>query len=260
MEPLFKPAGWDGLAAIDEVAPESRRPFILSGYRRPCSGGCACSRLRTFVDVHNETGNIATHVPWVIVFAKCVADGVHLPPPHNVMALSLAGSACFMCASSVAYHGLGYESRLMYQKTLCFDIGGIVLTTTTVLVWGVYLAFGVSVCFFSYSFAACIVSVLVLCQEVQNLPTCVGVYIASLSIPLVHAAVTHEATTAALHAFTGAAIIALASVIYAAKVPERFRPGYFDFVFQSHQFWHMFASAAVFHVFRGFSEEATRQR
>ena len=39
--------------------------------------------------------------------------------------------------------------------------------------------------------------------------------------------------------------------VYISRVPERFYPGYFDFIGHSHNIWHLFVMAAIFFHYFG---------
>ncbi|KAJ2621654.1 hypothetical protein H4R22_005233, partial [Coemansia sp. RSA 1290] len=66
-QPLFAPGHPKYTTTIDEVPEFLRDTFIISGYRKLCYSYSACLRSMTYV--HNESGNVLTHLAALVVFA-----------------------------------------------------------------------------------------------------------------------------------------------------------------------------------------------
>lgn len=244
--PLLAPASWSRLAGVESVSCEQRRPFILSGYRLPCAS-CACL-------LHNETGNALTHLLWLPAFVACVVDATPLPDPHRAYALLLSAAACYMVCSSAAYHWGGFRSPLHARRLLCLDICGIVLTAAATVAWGTRIVFCKKTWVaHAYAGAFCAGAAGV-CWKPTTRNT--AAVLAFMAVPLAHAAWVEKESLAVAAGRRAGALLTAASAFYVSGVPERLCSGAFDFVLQSHQFWHVLTASAVHCCFRGFERAA----
>eukprot|EP00929_Paragymnodinium_shiwhaense_P050901 TRINITY_DN25627_c0_g1_i2.p1 TRINITY_DN25627_c0_g1~~TRINITY_DN25627_c0_g1_i2.p1 ORF type:complete len:278 (-),score=32.43 TRINITY_DN25627_c0_g1_i2:85-891(-) len=113
----FADAEWssDLLCSFDVTA-DQKEPFITNGYRPPPKG--LCDLLKTIFTLHNETGNIWTHL---LGFAFAVQQGLSLGLERLssevwwVLALVFATAFCMIC--SVVYHLCRCASRHCVRET-----------------------------------------------------------------------------------------------------------------------------------------------
>lgn len=123
---------WRGeLISLEDAPAWIQYPGILTGYRRAPRTWKGC--LRTVFSLHNESGNIWTHViasVWMIelfrriVLGKFAEPGVADPIVTFVIgAMLLAALLCY--SVSTIYHLFGYLDRETYRMLYVLDQKGI---------------------------------------------------------------------------------------------------------------------------------------
>ncbi|XP_037287817.2 progestin and adipoQ receptor family member 3 [Rhipicephalus microplus] len=250
------------LRTYDE-APEFLRqnPFILKGYR--CNFAlrrCA----RSAFEWNNETLNIWTHLSgFFIMLALFVHDLVQrldeVSPSAVDRAFCVAICLTYMTTLllSVVYHTFNCHSEQCYQRLLKWDVLGVALSLSMTFLSGVHFAFscrpwlelaysGVEVLLvavvlvlnFAPRFAGredveparlLVLSSLVLFGLV---PTAHWFALnGGLEAPIVRLLLPRIAVLFGL--------IGMAFAVYRFKIPECLWPGRVDYVFSSHQIWHV---------------------
>jgi adiponectin receptor len=225
--------------------------------------------LRSLFMVHNETGNVWTHL---LGFLLVVAIAHHIgttvvvstaPLTDRLLFTGYVFTALWCLGASSVYHLLHPHSPGVHRTTLFCDFFGISLLVTGSFIPAIYFTFA---CFpFWCSFYLTVSGVL--CGATLVLPWFsffhtwhlrrIGVYfftVASGIVPAVHAMLLLPLNPVTWPVYTGVAwmmlFYAVGVVFYAARIPERWYPGHFDLWFNSHQIWHGFVLAAtVVHLF-----------
>ena len=237
----------------------------LSGYR---VGYTPRMLLRSLFTIHNETANVWTHLLGFLVVLGCAAHvvGVVLRDgswaDHGLFATFLLSALWCMGASSV-YHLTYCHSQGVHRTTLFCDFFGISLLVTGSFIPCVYYAFA---CFplwravYTGLTAAVGAATLVL-PWFAFFQTWywrrIGLYFAAVAsgvVPAVHIMLLMPLNETTWPMFMGVfkmmLCYAAGLVFYAAKIPERWFPGQFDYWLHSHQIWHVFVLAAtVAHCF-----------
>jgi adiponectin receptor len=263
--------------------PLNRYKYITGGYRPVPSSLREC--VASIFQLHNETVNIWTHVVGTMIFVvllwhllatgeilggqflsgsrgKKIKDRT-LMPGSDVPVLAmylLSGIICFLL--SAVYHTVTSASDAIVRLAeradqlgiLCLMLGsnfpmiyfgffnhpGIILLYTAVSLAGVAGVVGAlqfSVVQRRKLFVFLALAALGWCQLAHDL------YLrGALGSP--------ESNAAILVWVRSFGCYAVGVVFYASKAPERILPGFFDFLFSSHQFWHVAVVAgALVHLF-----------
>ncbi|KAJ2785759.1 hypothetical protein H4R18_000305 [Coemansia javaensis] len=244
--------------------------FILSGYRRPTNSFRKC--FASWLYVHNETGNIMTHLGGALAFVVLsfmAARGLLLEFPTvdwrdvTTVYTFLVGAATCMALSTL-FHTVSCHSHAVQRVYSKCDYIGIVS-----------LIVGSCVPMFCYMFychprlkmfyLALITGLGVLTAYVTVSPrfgtpdyrplravTFVSLGLSGI-IPTIHSMLlfgweyTLNAVQFRYMLMMGATYIA-GAFIYGTRVPERWWPGRFDYWLHSHQIFHVFVLvAAGFH-------------
>ncbi|KAK6839210.1 adiponectin receptor protein 1 [Apiospora arundinis] len=249
------------LLTWSEILPWQRgNEYILTGYR--AASFSHCKSLQSVFQLHNETSNIWSHllgVAWFLSsfiqylrylrvvrdssFGDSVALGVYY----------VAVIACF--ALSTFFHTFSDHSPGMHKFGNELDHLGIVLVLWGTGVSGAHFAFGCHeglelayIGFLSATALGCGVFTLrPKFRQPAYRTTRFLLYMflgASLFAPIAHGLVLYGYSLLndmmGLDSFLGLAIINFSgSAIYAARVPERWFPGTFDYIGQSHNLMHI---------------------
>lgn len=247
------------LFALDEVPREYRVAYILDGYRSP---GASIKRSLQYVFVlHNDVGNFWTHfVPvWVwLGWLAALSRTIDFTDPywHPMMTLWFGGCGyallsciahAFQCMSlktSRLLFMMDYHAIVMYGLTECFaytqyespisqtkltlsitlfytclSLTLSVLCCTTLFINSPYYRMCNTICSAVVHTTATIplLNRLWLCatQGDQCIPETFNYHILNLIVP------------------------AFCAFFYVSKFPERCAPGYFNYVLQSHQLFHL---------------------
>jgi len=237
--------------------------YIRTGYR--CYYSYREAWLSVF-SVHNETGNIHTHLWGFVAFIALLIGSVFNLPQgsdiwdHIIIALFLI-SACKCFLFSTLFHTHFCHSKEAFIKFGCLDYAGI-----SILICGsasiiTYYAF---YCDFYYrafwlGLLGSISSVGIFGPMFSIWATArfrvwrTLIYVLSgvlSAIPIFHFLIRNGIPNVAGLAFYGWFIMIAAylggAFIYAMKIPERWAPGKFDYLFHSHQIWHVCVVAAAY--------------
>jgi len=252
-----------------EQAPEwMRRKDILRGYRVRYSVPLI---FRSLFHIHNETGNIWTHLLGTLFFAYCLWEelvGFRKIPKeledeidHFWLLLYLGSAAACMLVSS-AYHLFLCHSKSIHQCMLKLDMHGIILLVFSHFLPGFYYGFS---CHPNLQrvYTRAISIVIAATLTFANVPVfrkmqhfsiilqflIAGIVLSSV-IPIVHwtsirpRAEVQRMLPGVLQMLM---LYGIGFFFFSSRFPERAAPGRFDFVFSSHQIWHVcvFAAAVV---------------
>jgi len=217
-----------------------KRPYIVSAYS-------AGTRTQSAFSVHNETLNIWTHALAAVLFALQLARAVHA---RDVVLAGYTSAALGMFVCSALYHATSAHRPEQHARALAADFFGIGLFVAASQAAGVHHAFWCD----AEARAVYIPLVAVLFSISTWVSQCQGqarrwrwfaLSAALGGVPLLHHVLAlhsgaHERTRAVEQAFVRAVgYYALGFVFFVTRAPERFAPGAFDIVAQSHQFWHL---------------------
>ncbi|KAK1833475.1 adiponectin receptor protein 1 [Podospora conica] len=258
---MNKKAQKDGLLTWAEILPWQRdNEFIMTGYRR-ASFSYAAS-LKTLFGIHNETANIWSHLLGALLFIALSAHFfVWSRLPHGLLFADglavgvylLGVIVCFLL--STVYHTFSDHSPHMHKFGNELDHLGIVL-----VIWGT----GVSGAHFGFyhehatrnAYFALLTAVAIGCGVFTLRPkfrrpsyrfirSLMYAFLgASLFIPIGHGLSEwgwdELDSRMGLGSFFGLAVINFSgSALYASRIPERWFPGQFDILGQSHNWMHV---------------------
>jgi len=252
------------LLKYDE-APEYVRhnPYIRTGYRSP-QGWLQC--LRSVLSLHNETLNIWTHLLGAVFFLVLLAWDCTAPPaPDQVtwrdfsVILSIIGCYQLCMIMSAVFHTFTAHSQEASEFCLMMDLAGIGASITASFVSGIYYAFWCSplTCtFYLVTVLGFIVFGAVMRHSInkdENLALRLVYFVSFVVygfVPTIHWVLNKGVYSDEVLIFLPRIIImylmcGLAFLFYIAKFPEIVRPGCFDIVGSSHQWWHAFIWAGL---------------
>ncbi|KAJ1648757.1 hypothetical protein IWQ61_009946 [Dispira simplex] len=244
--------------------------FIRSGYRPPLRSYGKC--LASLGYLHNETGNIYTHLAGVLLFLKLgwltqsyLSHHIHSVrwADHVVQFTYIAGAVGCLGLSSM-YHLFSCHSHPVAQRWNRCDYLGIVLLITASFYPPLYYTFYcrptlLMVYMTMINCSALGVAYVVLQDRAQHdafqvIRTALFVTMGlSGVLPLAHGmfqlGMAHTHSQLIMRwLFPMGFFYILGAFLYAAKIPERWWPGKFDYWFHSHQIFHVLVIlAAVFH-------------
>ncbi|KAI9164373.1 hypothetical protein H9P43_008212 [Blastocladiella emersonii ATCC 22665] len=241
---------------------------IHTGYR---SGYTYAQSWRSMFFVHNETGNIWTHLAGLILFAGMVASTQYLLPARadfwdHVVFIAFLLSACKCFLFSTLFHTHFCNNRTAYIRFGCLDYAGIsilICGSATIVTYYAYYcdAFWRTVylsSLISVSFVGIVGPMFPVWPTARFRVWRTLIYIGSgvlSGLPIVHFLIANGFPDdipwwAAYGWLVMGATYIGGAVIYAAKVPERWFPGKFDIILHSHTIWHLFVlSAALVHAY-----------
>lgn len=240
--------------------------FIRSGYRLNYSFAMC---LRSVFMVHNETGNVWTHLVGLVLFLYLgwwvLTEVISLQPMETIVfVVFIAGNlTCMGC--STAYHLFSCHNERVRNTTMFLDYFGIsalVVGSFFPPLWFVFACYPA----LKYTYMAMItvlggIALAAPWFECFDSPEWywrrLGVYVATVGsgvFPTVHSLVVFPLNHWTTPVFRGIGLMFLfyggGVLIYVAKIPERWYPGHFDYWLHSHQIWHvMVLAAAVVHFF-----------
>ncbi|GMT23916.1 hypothetical protein PFISCL1PPCAC_15213, partial [Pristionchus fissidentatus] len=221
----------------------------------------------------NETINIWSHLLGFIYFTYCQIDRNLYSLPsigasstdHIVISLSLFGAQMCMFLSAT-FHIFGCQSSQSRQKYLQLDLFGISAGILSMYITGIYTSF---FCFENHlrNYLAVLLCLFLITGIVpfrkdsldsKVIGSRIGwVHIIYTTVilfglcPIVHWVILHGGfgnphvvewipSVLIVYSLTGAAFF-----FYVSMFPERIRPGQFDLVGCSHQWWHLLILAAM---------------
>eukprot|EP00731_Ephydatia_muelleri_P024984 Em0017g67a len=217
-----------------KVPPYYREPFIVGGYRKPNSSFSEALAY-AFVPKNNDCLNFWTHfIPllvWIVWF-WVLSHRLDLSEPYFYPLVCLWAGCCTYAVCSSGAHMLGCMRLEVRQVCFLVDYMGISMYT---------FSGSLSTFFYLCSTGSDGASI-VIRAFAYGLPYVifsVPAWIRFLDCQFAGRNCTME--THYLHLFAINMIVLLA-FFFISKVPERFAPGRFDAVFQSHQLFHLCAA------------------
>ncbi|KAI9154661.1 HlyIII-domain-containing protein [Paramyrothecium foliicola] len=237
--------------------------FILSGWRPETNSQWEC--IKSMCYIHNETGNIYTHLlaaVWMVVLglwwsvrAKELYPTANSDDAIVFFLFFLGGTVCYLL--STTYHVMSNHSHATHFFCLKLDFLGILVVTAGCFPPGLWYTFPCASRQVKFTWIAIdltaqfIAAILVLfvksfqAHKMRPLRGFVFSVMASsafypIAIKIMQVGWSRAATEygASLYALT--LLIYLCSVIiYALRVPEAWKPGFFDIWCQSHQIFHV---------------------
>jgi len=271
---------WDWNVTHFKMLPEwlQDNDFVCSGYRPPLPSCKEC--FKSIFRVHNETGNIWSHMLGCIVFSF-IAIYFVTRPDHEVQlqeklvfSIFFVGVVACLALSSV-FHTLCCHSERVGRLVLKLDYVGItVLIICSFIPWifyGFYCRPEPKITYTAtiivLGIGCIIVSFWEKFSEPNWRPVRAGMFLALAAsgiIPSIHYIMAEGFSSAINDArFDWLMLMALlyifGTMLYAMRIPERFFPGKFDIWFQSHQLFHFFVIIGAFVHYRGISEMAIRR-
>jgi len=231
-------------------------PFILSGYRRRMN---CWQCIKSVFSIHNETGNIWTHLIGALLFIWHLLSNVGQYESGTQKTMFYLGmSACIVCYfTSSVYHTFSCHSQHLYETLLYCDFIGIVLTIGCVTTATVYFLMQCNPAVRNFYMICCGIFGLVLVfsivgQLIYRQRTCLGkisqylfiIFTAFGFIPLIHWTVAHGWNSEEVKASFQKVILAylflgIGFVLWKFHIPERWLIGKCDIWFSSHQLWHI---------------------
>jgi len=244
-----------------QVPPGCRYEHILTGYRRYFSFKLC---LQSIFRIHNETGNIWTHLGGILFFSVLAwhvfntqlvgANAI----TRGLYAIYLSGTMVTLCCS-VLYHTFHCHSKHIFKTTATLDYCGIGVLVSASFYPPVYFGFHCipnwmmfyTIMFSSIGLASIIVPFFPIFSTGKYAGIRMGLNIfhgASGVLVMVHAYVLFPSGHMSgggyfglMYLFYGGGV-----VLYLLHIPERFYPGNFDYFFNSHQIWHLCVCSAAY--------------
>ena len=269
---------------VDEVPPQFKEMFIVSGYRRPYSTAKDCF-LSVFRPFNNECINVWTHLLPLLLFIVWfgrVISGLSLSDPYNYPLICFALSICGFCSMSCGAHTFNSMSPRLRHVCFFFDYAAIA-----------NYCFGASQVFFYYArptntevtifnsrwlflgiSASISLGANILCcasrhrwLNVKYIIRTVPFVVAFLFIisPVVWRTFTCEDTMDCNveswpYHKRHALFYLFSALINVARLPERLTPGTFDFVGNSHHFLHLFTAFGAADEFLAIHSDMIQRR
>lgn len=243
-----------------DVPTWQRNPYISSAYRTGYSAKlCAWSLIQW----HNETCNVWTHLIGMFIFLllgiyRFETDLADAPLAQQLSFLFFYSMVAICMLLSATYHLFACMGEGWHDALYRMDMTGICL-----MVLGSYIP-GIVISFHCYPFLAKIyasaitilISGIILCQNIEAclhprwftvriLTTLSSVVFAIL--PCTHFyLVSPQSHTQILVPviYLTITLYAVGFCFWATKFPERYWPGKFDYIFNSHNIWHTFVVLA----------------
>ncbi|KAJ2258069.1 hypothetical protein GGI13_000702 [Coemansia sp. RSA 455] len=261
--PLFAAGHPKYTTTIDDVPAFLRDRYVISGYRRLCYSYTACLRSMTYVN--NESGNVLTHLASLFIFV-----GLAVSTNYNLLPAAMSpgraswgdyfvlygylASACVCFALSTLFHTFSCHSHSHHVAWLKCDFVGILVLILGSFLPGLYYGYFESsllmifymVMIFSLFVVGVAVSISPHLQK-PNLRWLRPVVFFSIAlsgaIPVFHHIIAHgidaSARSIGLYYMIGMVGLYIAgTLLYAFNIPERWFPGLFDIVGNSHQLFH----------------------
>ncbi|KAJ1972050.1 hypothetical protein H4R34_005539 [Dimargaris verticillata] len=241
--------------------------YILSGYRPPLLTYRRC--FGSLFYLHNETGNIYSHLLGAVLFAYFAMQTASYIDHHGstvrwydvtVIAAFLVGAILCLSLSATFHLVACHSHQVSRQWNKCDHLGIIVLIVGSFyppIYYAFYCHPRVLMLYLALISTFGLTGAYFCAQDRFQTPayrwTRTLLYIGmglSGALPLCHSllwygwAHTYQALSLTWFLTMGAAYVA-GALIYACRVPERWYPGQFDYWLHSHQIFHLFVVAAA---------------
>ncbi|KAJ1958733.1 hypothetical protein GGI12_004663 [Dipsacomyces acuminosporus] len=275
-KPLLAPGHPKYTTTIDDVPVFLRDTYIITGYRRLCYSYRACIHSLTYV--HNETGNILTHFLALAIFI-----GLAISTNYNLLPAAMSPgraswcdyfvfygyifSACVCFTLSTLFHLFSCHSHNHHVAWLKCDFVGILILILGSFLPGLYYGYFESTQLMGFymgiSFVLFAIGVFVSISPHLQKPHLrwlrpVVFFSIALSgvIPVAHHIISNgieaSARSMGFYYMLGmGALYVIGTLLYAFNIPERFVPGMFDIIGNSHQLFHCFVFFAALTHFIG---------
>jgi len=232
----------------------TKRPYILWGYRNKQSYK-EC--INSIFQIHNEFGNIWTHLIGVFIFMFLFVKNIIYPidiPYYRLTSSIYILSCIFMFGSSSFFHLISSNSSLVYERALRVDIIGITaITISTYIV-------GIRYCLWCYTDIAHIYYIIIgflgfiaigwslIPSLIKNFTfsVCFFALFTSFSLIIIYhwfiiiGESGYEQKDVFLWKYLNTYITyAIGFIFFFTGFPERMFPGRLDFIGHSHQIWHI---------------------
>lgn len=238
-----------------------RSPYITQGYRFNFS---ALDCLQSLTQWHNETCNVWTHLIGMFLF---MGTGIYrfevslheAPLPYQLAFFSFYAAVSICMLFSAAYHLFGCLGEAWHVSLYRLDMTGICL-----MVFGSYLP-ALVIAFSCYphlakvyiTLIAIVIGGAIVCQ---NLEAClhprwfhlrIATTLSSVFFAVAPCSHWLMLSTEEQHALLVPVVSSTVGLycagfcVWASKFPERFWPGKFDYVCNSHNLWHSFVVLAA---------------
>jgi adiponectin receptor len=238
--------------------------YLVSGHRPPMPSFKQC--FASIFRLHTETVNIWTHllgtlffVIIAIYFISRPSSEVHIEQKLIFGAFFLGAIICLLF--STLYHTVYCHSPKISKFFNKLDYCGIsILIISSFIPWiyyGFYCEFGTKIAYLLITISLGTGCIIVSMWDKFSTPE-YRTYRALLFIafglfgfvPTIHYVLLfgfkYAFTTGAAQWLVVMAVLYITGAcLYAARIPERLAPGYFDIWFQSHQIFHVFVVAAA---------------
>ena len=273
---------------MDEVPPSLREPFIATGYRKPYL--TTWESFQSLFHINNETFNVWSHVVtllyFIVRYTVVLLELRQASSPQRdfyyPMLSSAIGTWTVYAMSSTA-HLFNSKSEHMHSILYFFDYAGISIYTFTSgqvtyfynrpinTGWKffesalLYTTIGASLSFLA-TYLSCLSKVtLGKCKKYGTIARVVPVFagwlntVSSLAVGVTMCscdAVTQCQSFIACNAllityFRRHCFCSIVGgIIYGSRLPERFLPGKFDIIGNSHHFLHIFAALSTEYAFK----------
>ncbi|KAI1437386.1 mPR-like GPCR protein [Xylaria sp. CBS 124048] len=258
-----------GLISYEELpAWHQDNPFIKTGYRPISHSAAAC--LRSWGFLHNETMNIYTHLipavaalfigeAWVLSRLRQQYADADASDYVIFAVLLLAAAVCLGLSS--AYHTLMSHSQKVEAHCLCLDFVGIIVLMGGSFASGIYVGFWcertVRLIYWCMTGLLAVVSIVIMTTPYFQGPRwrtfrLIVFVVTGLSglAPIVHGihmfGFEQMVRQSGLPYYIAeGGIFMIGAGVYAARFPERVKPGIFDIVGSSHQIFHVLVVIAT---------------
>ncbi|KAJ2724899.1 hypothetical protein GGI07_001648 [Coemansia sp. Benny D115] len=230
--------------------------------------------IKSWGYVHSELGNILTHMLGAVVFiVLALLSGpviipliaqAHVPAADYIIVYIYVFAVLFCLAASVTFHTLAcHSSRKHFRSLRCDFIGILTLIVGSFIPVGYYgflnskkILIGYMAMFVAVGVAGVLASILGRVEDPRRAAwrpiIFMGIALSGL-VPVIHGAVLNGYQGAvdriSLWYVIGMALLYISgTMVYAFKIPERYRPGRHNVFLHSHQIFHVFVVlAAVCH-------------
>lgn len=249
-----------------EVPQHQRQPFILCGYRQTPAGPCGL--LRTIFTLHNETGNMWTHLLgsfYVLGIGVDLVGGLD-QEAHGALGadamwvLALCGTTAACLLASFSYHLCCCTERRVCECMHKMDQTGIVALIIMSYFSGIALGYrcfpGIRILYLCLAGCVAVALALPLAfrRLVTNVPRHLTLCCVAGVVPAGHwvcIASSANLQLALPYLVTMFGCYGGGVWIYFAQWPECRWPGRFDIFGHSHQLWHLFVLGAAVTWVRG---------
>lgn len=246
---------------------------IHTGYRAPSNS--FAGSYRSLFYIHNETGNIYTHLipsfvlislSWYLLDLVSARYETASSADRAVFAIFFAG-AIICLGMSATYHTISNHSPRVARIGNGFDYVGIVFLITGSFVPSIFYGFYCQSTF-QIAYWSMICGLGLICSYMsldtrfrtpEWRPFRAGMFVGmglSAVVPVIHGLIAFGPTElngriGLSWLVTQGLLYIVGAGIYAARVPERWAPGKFDIVGHSHQIFHVLVVIAAMAHLRG---------